>query len=296
MFFSKWSIGIYTGADPLHLAPPVGLKNPVLTAEDITDISARSVADPFMICENKLWYMFFEALNTARDCGEIALATSEDGLQWKYKRVVLSEPFHLSYPYVFKWQQSYYMLPETRQAQSVRLYKATRFPTEWVHVGTLLHGDYADPSILRYQKRWWLFVLRGIKQLCLYYADRLIGPWTEHPQSPLISSDKTRTRPGGRMLIYNHQIIRMAQNGYPSYGFQLRVFHVDTLTVTAYHESEFQASPLLQASGNGWNSTAMHHSDPHQIGRKKWIACVDGAKLAIDPLALPVGMRGKNAS
>jgi hypothetical protein len=43
-------------------------------------------------------------LLTGEQEGEIGLATSEDGLKWDYKQVVLNEPFHLSYPYVFEWQ------------------------------------------------------------------------------------------------------------------------------------------------------------------------------------------------
>jgi hypothetical protein len=43
-----WSIGIYTG-DSLILTPPSQIKNPVLTAHDVTDVRALFVADPFMV-------------------------------------------------------------------------------------------------------------------------------------------------------------------------------------------------------------------------------------------------------
>ena len=39
--------------------------------------------------------------------------------------IVLAEPFHLSYPYVFEWQGSHYMIPESGAAKSVRLYRAS---------------------------------------------------------------------------------------------------------------------------------------------------------------------------
>src|SRR4051812_33273086 len=98
-----WSIGIYAGKSPLQLAPAPGAGNPVISAASVTDVPARFVADPFMLRENSLWHMFFEVLNDRNDRGEIGLATSPDGLTWQYRQIVLAEPFHLSYPYVFRW-------------------------------------------------------------------------------------------------------------------------------------------------------------------------------------------------
>ena len=106
-----WAIGIYEGASPLELFPAKGVTNPVLTAQEVTDISARFVADPFMIQNEAGYHLFFEVLNDKRNIGEIAYAFSHNGLQWKYRKVVLKEPFHLSYPYVFMAEGDYYMIP-----------------------------------------------------------------------------------------------------------------------------------------------------------------------------------------
>ncbi len=71
---------------------------------------------------------------------------------------MLAEPFRLSYPYVFRWGNDYFMTPESYQANSVRLYKASDFPTQWSVVGTLLSGQpFVDPSVFRYHDKWWLF-------------------------------------------------------------------------------------------------------------------------------------------
>ncbi len=100
----SWEIDIYVGTTPFRFSTPPAVRNPVITANDVTDIRAYFVADPFMLRAGGTWFMFFEALNRGSQRGEIALATSSNGYQWKYQRVVLAEPFHLSYPYVFKWQ------------------------------------------------------------------------------------------------------------------------------------------------------------------------------------------------
>ncbi|HRB81648.1 MAG TPA: hypothetical protein PK614_05240, partial [Nitrospira sp.] len=94
-----WSIGIVTGASPLRLRHASGGLNPVLTREDVSDVRALFVADPFLLRVGDLWHMYFEVYNFDADRGEIAWATSKDGFAWTYQKVVLRESFHLSYPY-----------------------------------------------------------------------------------------------------------------------------------------------------------------------------------------------------
>jgi hypothetical protein len=62
-FEETWSIGIYEGSDPFKMSPVTDIKNPVLTAKDVTDVDAIFVADPFIIADNNKYYMFFEVLN-----------------------------------------------------------------------------------------------------------------------------------------------------------------------------------------------------------------------------------------
>ena len=276
---AHYSIGIYTGESPFSLVSPDNIENPILTAADVSDRVADYVADPFMIRKDRTWFMFFEVLNGTPPQGDIGLAMSEDGFNFVYKQIVLDEPFHLSYPYVFEWENDYYMIPESKKANSVHLYRAENFPTDWSLVKTLLVGKYADPSILRHGGKWWLFVgsdRKGDDMLQLFYASNLMGPWLEHPRSPLVDGNPNIARPGGRVIIFGDKIIRYAQDDYPRYGNQVRAFEIIELTPTDYREREFQPSPILTATGSGWNAVGMHHIDPHQIEGGKWIACVDG--------------------
>src|SRR5258708_32646460 len=120
-----WSIGIQTGKTPLEFSDPVDIRNPVLTHTDVTDVSASFVADPFMIRAGSYWYMFFEVMNKDRGLGEIGLATSENALEWDYCRIVLREPFHISYPYVFRKNGRIFMVPETLGLGCIQVYVAT---------------------------------------------------------------------------------------------------------------------------------------------------------------------------
>ena len=84
--------------------------------------------------------------------------TSQDALKWRYQQIVLAEPFHLSYPYVFEWMNDYYLVPESYQAGAIRLYRAAQFPFQWTFLGEILTGPYfADTSIFQHQGLWWLF-------------------------------------------------------------------------------------------------------------------------------------------
>src|SRR5262249_31319725 len=75
------SIGIYDGSSPFDLVPVEDAENPVLTRESVSDVPAVFVADPFLVKADGRWHVFFEVLNWQTDKGEIALATSEAGLE-----------------------------------------------------------------------------------------------------------------------------------------------------------------------------------------------------------------------
>jgi hypothetical protein len=276
-----WSIGIHVGSSLRGLHSPAEIANPVLSARDVSDAPAAFVADPFMLRKGNLWYMFFEVFNTGSRRGEIALATSRDGFRWDYCEVVLREPFHLSYPYVLSWNGNDYLVPETGEAGSVRLYKASAFPRGWEFCATLVEQDHVDPSIFRFDGRWWMFACPRRTQikdgsLALFYADDLRGPWTSHAQNPIVQGNHLVARPAGRVLVKDGQVIRFAQDKHNPQGNHVRAFRVLELTASSYRETEIEGGPILGPSGNGWNKSGMHHIDLHDAGDGQCIACVDG--------------------
>ena len=274
-----WSIGIYAGSAPTDLAPHPDAKNPVLTAGDVTDVPAQFVADPFMVCDNGTWHMFFEVMNTRTRQGDIGLATSDDGLRWRYRRIVLDEPFHLSYPCVFRCADAIYMVPETHQAGAVRLYRAERFPERWSFVGVLLTGGWLDPTVFAHDGRWWMFASGGDATLYLFCAERPEGPWRMHPRSPVVTGDAHRARPGGRVVTHDGRLLRWAQDDLPTYGRRVRAFEIVRLTTEDDEEREVTDVTTPGATGRGWNAEGMHHVDAQRLSDGRWIACVDGCRL-----------------
>ena len=278
---SEWSIGIYHGTTPFDICDAGDIRNPVVTAAQVTDVKAEFVADPFMIEKDGVWHMFFEVFEAARQKGEIGLATSRDCRRWSYQKIVLREPFHLSYPFVFKWRGDYYMVPESADANRIGLYRAKEFPHVWEFTGNLIEGTFGDHALFLYQDTWWL--LAGAEpvlhnKLRLFYSTNLTGPWQEHPKSPIVEDDAKIARPGGRPLLFQGSIVRFAQDSAPTYGRILNAFLITKLSKTEYLEHPFEGNPILAPGRFPWNMHGMHHIDAHELAPGHWIACVDGYK------------------
>lgn len=276
-----WAIGIFSGETLSDLKPIQGIEMPVISANDVSDIPAEFVADPFMIQADGTWHMFFEVMHAEKDKGEIGLATSSNGLDWEYQQIVLKELFHLSYPYVFCVGKDYFMTPETFEAKAMRLYRADPFPWKWSCVGTMLEGPWVDSSPFFFDGRWWVFsnpVAPANEILELFYADAISGPWRRHPMSPLISGNNRIARGGGRVTMLDGKPIRFSQDCFPRYGTSIRAFEVTTLTTSSYAEREIESSPILRAGEEPWRQQGMHHIDPHYVDGR-WFACVDGWRL-----------------
>jgi hypothetical protein len=273
-----WSVGIYRGSSPFLLHEFSDTLNPVIDAASITDIDAKFVADPFVIQGDTLYYMFFEVLNQKSNKGDVGYATSIDGFHWEYKQIVLSERFHLSYPYVFKSNNEFYMVPETHLDSSVRLYKASHFPDQWEYVRSLVKGkSFVDPCIVFYNNRWWLFVsIRESNVLYLYSSAELNGEWKEHPLSPIVTDNYHFARPGGRMFEYNDNLYRFSQDDSPYYGIQVWAFRINELTVSNYSEELVSDQPVVKYGTDPWNIHGMHQVDIFMEKEGYWYAVVDG--------------------
>ncbi len=273
---SFWTVGVYTGPSPFDLSPAPNVRNPVLRGSDVSDMRTDTLAHPFIVAANSRFYVFFTAKDLASDKGGIGLAESADGMSWKFRRTVIREPFVTSHPYVFKWHNEYYLIPEAHTETSVRLYRATAFPDVWKYEADLIKGDhFISPTLVHYRGMWWMFTCReGNETLRLFFARHLKGPWTEHPLSPIVKKDLRTARPGGRPLVIGGRLYRLAQDCYPRYGYQVRAFEITDISPGTYAEKIID-KPIVQATSNGWSAEAMHHVDALQIGRNRWIAVVD---------------------
>lgn len=273
---------------PTEATPPVGIDfeasaaTPVLRARDVTDYGAVDyVADPFLFVEEGAWHMFFEIYNEDRTPdAPIGHATSSDGLEWSYDRIVLKKKVHTSFPLVWKYQSEYYMCPPS--GKRVELYKAQAFPHEWTHIGNTIDVEYYshDPTFVRYQDRWWLFTERDNRNVMVYHSTDLEREgWTAHEQNPVVTDRLSAGRQGGRPIVRGNRLYLYFQDSVENYGDRIRCYEVTDLSPSIYRDRELSTSPLLHEFGTGWAGDGMHTFDSWWLGPGNgWRCAVDGIR------------------
>ena len=201
-------------------------------------------ADPHIISDDSKHYIFVEEYIYKERKGQISVIEMEQNGAYRESVQVLSKEHHLSYPFVFEWNDKYYMVPETSINRTVELYECTRFPHEWKFRMNLMENVNAVDTTLFYdQEKWWLFT--GITEnegafplveLFLFYSKELFSKdWYSHPLNPIIS-DVKKNRPAGKLFRKNGKIYRPSQDNSKRYGWGFDINEILILSETSYLE------------------------------------------------------------
>jgi len=294
----------------LSIRPHPSVSNPVLTGSDVTDRAVTQVADPFIVYDSGVYHMFMETFNDDTD-GDIGHATSIDGLDWTYDTTVLGTPEHLSWPLVFKWDGTWYMIPGTKGG-GMDIYRGDPFPTTWTFVETAMAGEpVGDYILFPWNGRWYAITYDGAADTKnVYYSDTFPsltgGTWTAHPQNPIYTGGATDPlRNGGRPIVREDFIDVFYQQQNQA---KTRYHRITTLTTDTYDDTEVSTSPITQYTRQGWNANRMHHVDammPYVGGND--VVVVDGgtdSEFAIgiytssdqQPMSLRAYPTGRNQS
>ena len=275
-----WSVGLYRGPSLDKLAP-CSQGNPIVTGRNFGLADAVAMADPFAIQKNGVWHLFFEVFFRSNKIAAIGAVRSENLVDWVSCGIVLRQPHHLSYPFVFEHDGEIYMMPESKSVRRVDIFRAVDFPTKWVFEKTILRGRYMDCSMVYYGDRYWLFAGWRSYFLRLFHAKHPLGPWTAHWLPSIRHYSKSSTRPGGRPIITDGQLVRFSQDNKDYYGQQLRAWRVTAMNRLWYSEAPLFEQPILKGTGSGWNARCMHHIDafemPESERSSEFIAFVDGS-------------------
>lgn len=207
----------------------------------------RFWADPFVGFDHGRRYLFFEELRYARPTGEIAMMALDDRGRPGAAEVVLTRPYHLSFPFVFARGGDHFMIPETSGAGQIELYRARRFPHDWELVEVLMPAtNAADVTLLEHGGRWWMFAdlaKDGTKvhseTLHLFHAADPLGPWTPHRANPVAWSVE-HARPAGAVFRVGADLIRPAQDCKDAYGRATVLHQITELTPDRYRERVVQ--------------------------------------------------------
>jgi hypothetical protein len=199
----------------------------------------RIYADPFLFGHQGDPWVFFEDYDRRAGKGVISAAPiSAAGLG--PVAPVLSRPYHLSYPCVFRDRGDVFMIPETRGSGCVELYRCREFPSSWVLERELFQVQAVDTSLWIDKDGYWFFTSlveprAKATQLWLFHAPALDAPWAPHPASP-ISSDVRNSRGAGAIVDHDGRLFRPSQDCSGRYGRSFTLNEIVRLTADAYEE------------------------------------------------------------
>ncbi|WP_062085996.1 glucosamine inositolphosphorylceramide transferase family protein [Caballeronia udeis] len=206
----------------------------------------RFRADPFVWRDREgQYHLFFEELSYSENRGVISHVMIDGAThRWTGElQVVLSRPYHLSYPFIFEYEGDMYMIPETSENRTIEVYKACPFPDCWaLHKTIMTDVIAADTTLYHDGKTWWMWTSLAREgepnydELSVYFAASPFGPWTSHPMNPVVSDCRCARMAGRPFIDKEKKLIRPAQNCEKEYGASLLFCEVIKLTKTIYSE------------------------------------------------------------
>lgn len=183
-------------------------------------------ADSICFSENGRVFIFMEVMGRNGSNGTIGVTEYLDNKFSKVKDALI-EPFHLSYPNVFKHKGHYYMIPETCSANELRIYESLDFPVGWKLKKVLLKDiQVVDTSFMIIDDDHYLLFSHDISEnnpklrLFILNLDNLVV--FELKSENALSTD----RPGGNIVELSDEKFRILQDCSESYGKQLKVFQI----------------------------------------------------------------------
>jgi hypothetical protein len=210
----------------------------------------RYHADPFGLWRGDRLFVFTEYFDYRDAIGRIAATVYDKNFVLVEQGVVLREPWHLSYPFVFEAQGEAWLLPEAFQSGGLSLYRAVAFPHRWERMHPIVLDQVPlDATPFHDGERWWLFYAPAhpsearLTNLCAAYADRLEGPWISYSDNPLLV-DRHGARPGGTPVWYDGVLYLPLQDCRGTYGAALRLLRFDRLSpngIVAVHSGMLHA-------------------------------------------------------
>lgn len=200
-------------------------------------------ADPALFERSGRTWLFFEQLIESKQIGQISCGYLDSDGRLRDVRPVLQRPHHLSYPQIIEADGEVFMVPEGAMGGGLDLYRAQRFPDEWVLETRLLNFRCVDSSLFRVGDTWWMVtspqVVPGHAPITwLLHADRITGPWRFHPGGH-VANDASVARGAGTVFQDGDRLIRPSQDCSQAYGKALLFNEILVLSQGPYRERTF---------------------------------------------------------
>lgn len=182
-------------------------------------------ADPFLFDYNNETYIFAELYDykLCRGCIGYCKWNGSSFGDWKK---IITEEYHLSYPFIFEYNDNIFIMPESGADKSLYLYRAVDFPDIWEKYKVLRENVvYGDTTPFSYNNHHYALsydVSTDNYKLMLLDFDDMSNDRSLDD----INSTELR-RPAGSVFEKEGKIFRPAQNCTNDYGEGILFYQVD---------------------------------------------------------------------
>ena len=184
-------------------------------------------ADPFIVEENGEIYIFAEIMNYFTQKGCIGYIKIKNGKPKKWKSVI-SEWYHLSYPFIWKDEEGFHICAESSRVKKTYRYDCKRFPDKWEKSFIYNEGlKLADTTML--------FDNEGQIEKCFSYiiseqGDALISLDIDYKGGyRVLTNDLHVARMAGAFVKEGNEIYRLGQICDKSYGEGIVINRIDCM-------------------------------------------------------------------
>ena len=199
-------------------------------------------ADPFIISAGEKEYLFFEMFDRLKSKGLIGYREINGDKIGKMK-IAYEANYHLSFPFIFKYENEYYIMPEYSEGKELFVLKAIHFPDKWEKIESWMQGKRLVDSVLLNHERENYLLTQDLK---LGYSSEKISifirkgkEWVPHKQNPIVKS-LANARLAGKTFFEKYQLIRVAQDCQDGYGTKLHFNNIMKLSEDEYEEEMFR--------------------------------------------------------
>lgn len=258
------------------------MKDPLAYQSQITWFKRRLrrlyFADPFVITTDKDTYLFFESYDYRTGKGRIEMVRKSK--RYRRRSVVLEEPWHLSYPFVFAYEGAVYCLPEGNESGRLGLYRFDEEALKMVPECVLLEQiQVIDPTLVYHEGCWNLFFTQkdypSVK-LYRFTADNLRGPYKPFYGNP-VKVDCANARMAGSFIEQDGDLIRPAQECMKYYGTAVCLNRVQQLSESRYREIEIaKIHPFMDSRFKQGLHTLNGNEAITVFDGKRWIFTFSG--------------------
>lgn len=213
--------------------------------------SFRFLSEPFGVERRGMVTIYVQAFDYRVRRGQIRFYQYDARNRLVRDGLALSEPWHLSYPFLIEDEGELYMLPSAAKSGRLCLYHCRRFPDQWERVGTLSDLPLNNATVIRRDGSWWMFFTlpgrdeRAMRELHGASAPHLLGPWRRLSHAPLLEGYDL-ARPGGSPFLHEGEVHLPVQDCRRTEGAAVNILRVTDLSPRF---TQFEAAGRLDPAG-----------------------------------------------